>query len=167
MTCWRFDLWRVMKAEIEKKYLVAAKWRDMLTGGDTVEDVALLTQGYLSKVPTVRVRVNNSSRQAFLTIKGPRTGITCTEFEYEIPHADGLALISLCEGVIIKTRTVLVDCRNQRWEIDEFDQPNKGLIVAEIELDCEEQAVTLPSWVECDVSHDPRYLNVNLIHALE
>jgi CYTH domain-containing protein len=49
------------------------------------------------------------------------------------------------------------------WEIDEFAGVNQGLIVAEVELESEEQAIDFPSWVGEEVSGDPRYFNSNLI----
>jgi adenylate cyclase len=49
------------------------------------------------------------------------------------------------------------------WEVDEFLQENAGLIVAEVELGSEEERIELPPWVGEEVSHDSRYLNVNLM----
>lgn len=49
------------------------------------------------------------------------------------------------------------------WEIDEFFGENAGLVVAEVELTDEHQALTLPPWVGAEVSGDPRYFNSNLI----
>ena len=48
------------------------------------------------------------------------------------------------------------------WEIDEFEGDNAGLVVAEVELDREDQAIDLPPWVCEEVTHDPRYFNSNL-----
>jgi len=36
-------------------------------------------------------------------------------------------------------------------------------VIAEVELESEEQEIELPDWIGKDVSHDPRYLNINLI----
>ena len=49
------------------------------------------------------------------------------------------------------------------WEVDEFHGDNQGLVIAEVELESEEQEIELPDWIGKDVSHDPRYLNINLI----
>ena len=48
------------------------------------------------------------------------------------------------------------------WEIDEFHGDNAGLVVAEIELENEEQTFAKPPWLGEEVSQDPRYLNINL-----
>ena len=48
------------------------------------------------------------------------------------------------------------------WEIDEFLGDNAGLVVAELELDAEDEAFALPDWVGREVTHLPRYYNLNL-----
>jgi CYTH domain-containing protein len=49
------------------------------------------------------------------------------------------------------------------WEIDEFEDDNRGLITAEVELKDEHQLVTLPGWLGQEVTGDPRYFNSNLV----
>ncbi len=49
------------------------------------------------------------------------------------------------------------------WEIDEFFGENRGLIIAELELESEDQIFTKPDWVGEEVTGDPRYFNSNLI----
>jgi adenylate cyclase len=49
------------------------------------------------------------------------------------------------------------------WEIDEFHGANAGLIVAEIELDAEDEVFETPPWLGAEVSDDRRYYNVCLI----
>ena len=48
------------------------------------------------------------------------------------------------------------------WEIDVFEGENRGLILAEIELEHRDEAYTRPEWLGEEVSHDPRYYNVYL-----
>jgi CYTH domain-containing protein len=36
-------------------------------------------------------------------------------------------------------------------------------VVAEVELDSEDQSLTLPPWVAREVTDDPRYFNANLV----
>ena len=59
-----------------------------------------------------------------------------------------------------RTKITIGDCC---WEVDEFDGTNKGLVIAEVELETEEQSFEKPDWIGEDVSDDPRYLNINLI----
>lgn len=92
------------------------------------------------------------------------TGITRLEFEYEIPmgEADELLDLMCLKPIIEKTRHRL-EHDGMTWEIDEFHGDNDGLIVAEIELESEEQEFSRPDWVGEEVTGDSRYLNVNLI----
>ena len=100
--------------------------------------------------------------RAWLTIKGARSGIAREEFEYPLPVEDAEALLAFCRrGVISKTRYVLRQGRHS-WEIDEFHGDNEGLLLAEIELDREDEPFDRPDWLGEEVSHDPRYYNAAL-----
>jgi len=52
------------------------------------------------------------------------------------------------------------------WELDVFHGALEGLVVAELELDAEDQHIDLPSWVGKEVTLDPNYLNSNLIEKV-
>jgi hypothetical protein len=45
------------------------------------------------------------------------------------------------------------------WEVDVFHGDNEGLILAEIEIPCEEAQFEIPDWIGVEVSHDRRYRN--------
>jgi len=49
------------------------------------------------------------------------------------------------------------------WEVDEFFGENRGLIIAEVELESEDQPFAKPDWVGEEVTGDPRYFNSNLV----
>jgi adenylate cyclase len=142
--------------EIERKFLViGAPWRE---AGAGVE----IRQGYLSAGDQATVRVRVAGESASLTVKGPTTGIRRTEFEYAIPLEDGLALLELCSGeTVVKTRHHL-RVNASVWEIDVFSGANAGLVVAELELEHEDQPFDRPPWLGEEVSHDHRYRNSNL-----
>jgi len=148
-----------MKTEIERKFLVVGDgWRDAADGGRLCE------QGYISsdsEYATVRVRVLGS--KGFLTLKGPTKGISRSEMEYEIPvkEADYMLRNFCGDRVISKTR-YLLELNGLRWEIDEFSGENQGLIIAEIELETEDQLFEKPDWLGEEVSFDPRYFNAAL-----
>ena len=116
----------------------------------------------MDQVRSLRVRI--AGARAFLTLKSARTGFTRQEYEYEIPLPDaGEMLASLCSGGLIeKTRYTVLD-RGREWVVDVFDGDNEGLVVAEVELDSEDEDVRLPAWAGSEVTSDPRYLNVNLV----
>lgn len=146
-----------MGIEIERKFLVEGdEWRVPSTS-------SRFQQGYLSTVPerTVRVRVVDDA--AWLTIKGLTVGASRNEFEYEIPADDGRQLLALCEQPIIEKERHVLTVDGHTWEVDEFRGVNSGLVIAEVELESEDEAVELPGWVGEEVTGDPRYYNANLI----
>lgn len=147
-----------MGQEIERKFrIVDDSYRKSAVG-------KRYRQGYLStdKARTVRVRVVED--QAWLTIKGQTKGVTRSEFEYEIPAADAVTLLeSLCHQPVIDKTRYRIPHGNHVWEVDEFHGANEGLVVAEIELQSEDESFEKPDWLGKEVSGDPRYFNSNLI----
>ena len=147
-----------MAREIERKFLVK-------TGAWTPQGAGThFRQGYLNSQKERVVRVRIQGGQATLTIKGPTAGITRSEFEYPIPLDDAAVLLeTLCEQPVIDKHRHVEQHGGHTWEIDVFHGDNEGLVVAEVELASEHDALTLPSWAGADVSSDPRYFNSNLL----
>ncbi len=104
-----------------------------------------------------------ASDKAFLTIKGKTTGASRPEFEYEIPLDDAEQLLKPCEGPVIQKMRHVVVIKDITWEVDEFMGDNAGLIIAEVELEREDQPFEHPSWLGKEVTYDPRYYNANLV----
>ncbi len=146
-----------MGEEIERKYLVCGKaWKELGEG-------TLYRQGYLNSHKERVVRVRIMGERAVLTIKGISVGATRLEFEYDIPFADCNELLELCEQPLIEKTRYKVDHGGLTWEVDEFHGVNEGLVVAECELESEDQHVDKPAWIGDEVTGDPRYFNSNLI----
>jgi len=147
-----------MGKEIERKYLVdLAAWKPQ---GEGIH----FKQGYLNSQKERVVRVRIEGTKAKLTIKGLTTGVTRSEFEYAIPVEDAALLLdNLCEQPLIDKHRHKEEHHGKLWEIDVFHGGNEGLVVAEIELASEQEAITLPAWVGAEVSSDPRYFNSNLL----
>lgn len=147
-----------MATEIERKFLVnIAKWEicEKETGN-------YLKQGYISIEPEKTIRIRKSENNAFLTIKGITVNATRDEFEYEIPLDDASALLEkFCKHQLEKIR-YKVNYKGKTWEIDEFLGSNAGLIVAEIELNDEEEKFEKPEWLEKEVTNESKYYNSNL-----
>jgi CYTH domain-containing protein len=109
----------------------------------------------------VRVRVVGD--RGFLTIKGKSEGISRSEFEYGIPVEDAEEMLdTLCDRPLSEKMRYVLDVEGVRWEVDEFQGENEGLILAEVELSDADQEIVLPDWVGQEVSDDPRYFNANL-----
>lgn len=147
-----------MSVEIERKFLVRdARWKALGQG-------ALLRQGYLSSQRERVVRVRIEGERAVLTIKGPSVGAVRGEWEYSIPLEDArIFLDTLCERPIIEKIRYRIPHEGMVWEVDEFLGENAGLVVAEIELEREDQSFAKPDWVGEEVTHDVRYFNANLL----
>lgn len=147
-----------MGKEIERKFLVNGDaWRSLAQG-------TRYRQGYLSTVKERTVRVRTIADKGYLTVKGVNKGIARVEFEYEIPIDDANALLDdLCERPLIEKDRYKILSGDHTWEVDEFFGDNAGLVVAEVELESEEQVVETPAWIDREVSDDPRFFNANLI----
>ncbi len=140
-----------MGKEIERKFLADISFMSYgVTAGHR------LRQAYLSVRPEATVRVRIADSRATLTIKGITSGATRSEWEYAIPTDDAVRMIDECScgNVIDKTRYIA-----GRWEIDVFHGALEGLILAEIELDSEDEQVELPEFIIREVTHDKRYYN--------
>lgn len=148
-----------MKTEIERKFLVVGdSWREAADAGTRTE------QGYISSGPgTITVRARRAGERGFLTLKGPAQGISRPEMEYEIPAEEAdYMLENFCGNRVVSKTRYLLDISGLTWEIDEFSGENSGLIMAEIELETEDQPFEKPDWLGDEVSHDPRYFNAAL-----
>jgi len=144
--------------EIEYKFLVSDDgWRELGAPG------VRYRQGYLAQSEECTVRVRAGGGHGYFTIKGPRIGITRAEFEYTIPESDANEIIdSLCGTRVVNKTRYSIEYRGLVWEVDEFHGANTGLILAEVELEREDQPFDKPSWVGRDVSQNPRYANAML-----
>lgn len=148
--------------EIERKFLVNDLIQEVLEKHQPLA----ICQGYIydgADGKTVRVRTKGT--KGYLTIKGKSTGISRMEFEYEIPHAEAVILLEqFCEKTLIKDRYA-IEVGGMTWDVDLFHGKLEGLIVAEIELEHENQSFEQPEWLSTEVSDDERYYNVNLING--
>jgi len=141
--------------EIERKFTVKhTNFLEELTG-------ERITQWYLSNDPERTVRVRTKGKKAFITIKGlsNSSGLSRYEWEKEISLLEAQELLKLClPDIIDKTRYVVVLDKHV-WEIDLFHGANQGLIIAEIELTSETESVTIPKWIDKEVTGDKRFYN--------
>jgi adenylate cyclase len=126
-----------------------------------------IVQGYIHNSPekVVRVRtteVSGKHRWGFITIKGSTEGMSRDEYEYDIPFDEASEMLNnLCNQVLRKVRFT-IDHEGLLWEIDVF-KDGIDLVIAEVELDSEDQDVPLPDWVSEEVTYDPKYFNSNII----
>ncbi|MCB1829386.1 MAG: CYTH domain-containing protein [Chromatiaceae bacterium] len=149
-----------MGLEIERKYLVI---NDLWKNNVIAE--SHLQQGYLANQKNASIRIRTGNGKAHLNIKSTTVGIRRLEYEYEIPIADAREMLReiALQPYIEKTRYIVRNGGHD-WELDVFAGENRGLIVAELELDSEDEPFELPVWAGEEVSGDVKYYNVNLIN---
>lgn len=148
-----------MGQEIERKYLITGEFKSKAIKSLQIK------QGYLSSIPERTVRVRIQDNQGFLTIKGSnkKNSISRFEWEKEITKEEANELIQLCEVGIIDKKRYIVPFGDKIIEVDEFYGENEGLILAEIELDDENENIVIPNWLGKEVTDDPRYYNSMLM----
>lgn len=144
-----------MGTEIERKFLVTGtQWSSA--------QPTYYCQGYLNRAKERTVRIRIAGDKGILTIKGINIGATRQEFEYDVPLDDAKEMLELCEKPLIEKNRRIIEHAGMDWEVDEFLGENAGLVVAEIELDSEDQSFEMPEWVGAEVTDDPRYFNSKL-----
>lgn len=146
--------------EIERKFLVKSEdYKALATKQYQI------VQGFLNSNPERVVRVRIKENKGFLTVKGKSdiSGLFRFEWEVEIPLADAENLLKICEkGIIEKIRYEIIFER-KTFEVDEFFGENKGLIIAEVELEDKLETFKRPNWLGDEVTGQTKYYNSNLI----
>jgi CYTH domain-containing protein len=152
--------------EIERKYLLRFV-PDHARDGRRVD----IAQGYIpgeelhERIRSVSIRhgTGRTEEHYYRTVKLGE-GVARTEIEEETTAAIFEAMWPLTKGHRLRKRRFHVEEDGRTWEIDEFK--NRDLVLAEIELKAEDEAVTFPSWlapaVQREVTTEPAFQNINL-----
>lgn len=148
-----------MAIEIERKFIVT---------NDSYKALAFqsdrIAQGYICREGGNSARVRVRGNKGYITIKGPSLdgGLSRFEWEKEIPPAEALELLKLCNGGIIDKTRHLVKCGAHTFEVDEFFGDNEGLVIAEVELSNADEEFEKPEFIGKEVTGDKRYYNSSL-----
>ena len=147
-----------MGIEIERKFLIKSdEWKSL-------GKRKFYQQGYLLVDKNRTIRIRTVEEKGFITIKGSGRGISRSEFEYQIPVEEArIILETLCEKPLIKKYRTKIKLNNLVWEVDEFIDENYGLVIAEVELENENQKIDIPSWIGDEVTGEIKYYNSMLI----
>jgi adenylate cyclase len=145
--------------EIERKFLVTST-----AFLDEFRAKNRIVQGYLSSVPERTVRVRIKGDKGYLTIKGKSSdsGMSRMEWEKEIALEEAEQLLRLCEAGVIDKIRYEIPVGKHLYEVDIFSGENEGLILAEIELESENETFENPNWLGMEVTNDTRYYNAYL-----
>ncbi|WP_396211405.1 CYTH domain-containing protein [Flavobacterium sp.] len=145
--------------EIERKFLVTSfEFKNEAYAKKSI------IQGYLSSNPERMVRIRTNGKDGFITIKGKgnKSGMSRFEWEKMIPLEEATALLKLCEEGAIEKIRYEVKVGDHVYEVDEFFGENEGLVMAEIELESEDEVFKKPSWLGKEVTNDEKYYNAYL-----
>ncbi|MDR0422142.1 MAG: CYTH domain-containing protein [Proteiniphilum sp.] len=146
-----------MGYEIERKFLVKGDYKPHTFKSLTIR------QGYLSRSGACTVRIRTGGGKAFITVKSALTEgeskIKRHEWEYGIPAEDATEMLLLCEGAVVEKTRHLVRYGGHLFEVDEFSGDNEGLVIAEIELEDEDEPFDRPEWLGDEVTGMARYYN--------
>lgn len=174
--------------EIERRFLIDGRKEKPWQGGKHIE----IQQYYLSEVThengiiawrgksliedlrdfteiaTWRIRslVDATGFKAVLTAKGKRIGASATEYEWELSSQSFEQLNLKGLPTVIKTRYLWTGEDGLLWEVDEFEGSLSGLIIAEVELEREDQIVTIPNWVGLELTHLRGWSNAALAEMI-
>jgi len=145
--------------EIERKFLV-------LSNGFVAEAFSKkrIVQAYISSNPDRTVRIRIKGDKGYITIKGKgnHSGTTRLEWEREIGLLDAETLLTICESGVIEKVRHEVKVGQHVFEVDIFSGENEGLVMAEIELEDENELFEKPNWLGQEVTNDERYYNAYL-----
>ena len=108
-----------------------------------------------------RLRFFNNEK-AIISLKQNCAGLSRYEFEYEIPLSDAKKIVSISNSNFTEKIRHIIYFDSIKWEIDEFLGDNKGLLIAEVELESEGQHIALPDWIDSEVTNQNKYFNYNL-----
>ena len=147
-----------MAVEIERKFrVINDAWRANISAS------ALLRQGYLANTAHASIRVRLAGEQGWLSVKAMTPGRARAEYEAAISAVDANEMLgALCEGPLIEKWRHIVPHAGNRWEVDEFLGENAGLVIAELELESEQQSFVHPDWLGAEVTDELRYFNFRL-----
>lgn len=150
-----------MALEIERKFLVEnGDWRE------ATETSRRIVQAYLALDGDVSVRVRISDdRAARIAVKIGQSGLNREEFEYPVPLEDARRMIAANARRLIEKTRYTVTFEGFLWEIDAYQGALSGLVIAEVELESEDDDPRLPAWVGREVTGDNDWSNARLAIA--
>ena len=157
--------------EIERKFLIACPLADILDDARQSGHAPLshrIEQCYLKDTGEWAIRARRhidayDVTRHILTLKRRHTDVTNIELESPITAEMYADIEAVCgHDPIAKLRHVLGP-----WEVDQFLNPQlEGLVIAEIELTCEDQPFDRPVWLGDEVTGSAGFTNAAIARRL-
>ena len=149
-----------MAKEIERKFLL----RELPAAATEVKPLAV-EQGYITLGADGReVRLRAAAGLFWLTVKSEGE-MERQEYEIQISEQQFNTLWPLTEGRRIQKRRYVLSISGHQVEIDQYDLPLKGLLVAEVEFPSLKaaKAYTKEPWMGREATHLNFLKNKNLL----
>lgn len=156
---WGLVMFKKFK-EIEKRFLVSDK--RLIPSGS----ISMIEQVYLYGLRFRRSNKVNAKNKYFLTYKGKGT-LSRTEIEFRIPKVVYDFAAKRTNVKITKMRTTVPHGKH-KIEFDTFIYPNRGLVIAEVELSCDNEVILpFPSayGIGAEITNDKLYSNYAMAKA--
>ncbi|RCW81220.1 adenylate cyclase [Phyllobacterium bourgognense] len=151
-----------MALEIERKFLVIKDgWRESARPGLQIVDYLI------ANFDGGKMRILFCDDLPTMTLKGPRRGLTRSEYHMPLPEADARAIVDeFSSGPGLEKCRYQADMAGLTWQIDEYAGIFEGLVTADVELPFESFTLTLPDWAGREITHDPRFGSGRLAAAV-
>ena len=136
--------------------------------GEVVTQITPVERNYLASTDAWTTRLRQRDDDYILTYKAKVSGDTSLELEWNVEG--GVARRLLAKGpfpAVEKTRYVLTGADGLTWEVDEFEGLLGGLVIAEVELTREDEAVKLPDWLGLEITHLGNWSNADLARSIK
>jgi CYTH domain-containing protein len=148
-----------MPLEIERKFLVNGDgWKAACVRSVKVRD------GLIAHSNGRKARVRMIGGEGTIAVKGEEHGLSRPEFEYPIPVADAEEMLrTMCDEFVLEKTRYIVPHAGLVWEIDVYDGILKGIVIAEVELKSERQAIAFPEWIGTEITTDQNYRKSNMV----
>tara|TARA_Y100001970_G_C14258511_1_gene877497 strand:- start:416 stop:910 length:495 start_codon:yes stop_codon:yes gene_type:complete len=145
-----------MPIEIERKFLIDNKgWEAKII------KTYLIKQAYFKTNDEWNIRVRFSENKSCITLKKNIKSSINYEFEYPIPIQEAKQIFELVPNRIEKDRHE-IRANNQDWIVDCFHKKNNSLIIAEIELQKEDQSFIKPNFIGKEITDIKKLSNSSL-----
>ena len=151
-----------MGMEIERKFKVKALPEDL-----DAYAYHMIEQAYLTVEPAIRVRSEDGRySMTYKGVAGDNTALSHEEYNLPLTKEAYETLRSKADGVIIRKKRVLIPYGKYTIELDIFDEPFSGLVIAEVEFASTDEAndFTPPDWFGEDVTGQRQYSNAYMSH---
>jgi adenylate cyclase len=140
--------WEAMKATLPRKHYIQSTIHRGEGNKLRVRLIEDMQTGERSAAFTFKV--NKSSKKDGPNIRD--------EYEWEVPYRVAL-FIMIGHGEVIKTRYEYIHTDGKKWELDEYEGTNSGIVLADIELSREDEKFELPDWIGQESTKEKRITN--------